>query len=732
MKIKLIVALICFPFLLNSQQYLVDSLLKILPEKCEDSVRYNRLMALAKYELYADAEKSMVYAREANQLAKKSGDDHKVGMSTVSIGNAFLLGMMIPDSAMNYYLRALELAKNTNDKIVEGNALNNLGNCYKLKNKLSDAKDYYEDALVVREQIKDSTGIAATLSNLGSVYQQRGDFKKAIEYYYRALPIKEREGNQNAIVSTLNNVANAYVDMNKPEMALEVLKRIQVLAREIGNNRSLALSYNTQGIAYFELQQYDKALECYTESAKLRAELKDTSGLAEAYNNIGNVYYTLKDKEKALFYYRKTIAFSKNANEGQGLEYLCNFAVGLSLAGKTDSAFIILEKASRLSDGIGSPFERLAVLGGYVEVCEIAGKYKEAFEYLKKRTALNDSLYKNESIEQLNELEIKYQSAKKQKEIEELQKKQEITEKNREREKLELYGMAGGTVLLLLVVVVVIRSNRQKKRANLLLGDQNKMIAEKNKDITDSINYALRIQKSVMPDERILQKSVADYFIFNQPRDIVSGDFYWLAQKEDCTYIAVADCTGHGVPGALVSVVGINLLNKIIESPGIPSPGQILDQLHSLVIHTLNKDADVRESKDGMDIGLVCIDKKRKKIIFSGAGRPMYLKDDSGLRLIKGDRYSVAGEKKEGENPFSEQTIELQGSISFYLSSDGFVDQFGETTGKKFLSKRFLELLLEINGLPMKEQQFRIEETFSRWKGALEQVDDVMVLGVQI
>ncbi len=235
-----------------------------------------------------------------------------------------------------------------------------------------------------------------------------------------------------------------------------------------------------------------------------------------------------------------------------------------------------------------------------------------------------------------------------------------------------------------------------------------------------------------MPDERILQKAVSDYFIFNKPRDIVSGDFFWLAQKDNRTYIAVADCTGHGVPGALVSVVGINLLNKIIELPGTPSTSVVLELLHTMMIHAMNKDADVRESNDGMDIALLCIDKNSNKAIFSGAGRPLFYTNKNGFNLLKGDRYSIAGEKKENDAPFTEQEISLSGSVTFYMSSDGFVDQFGEKTGKKFLSKRFQELLQSISHLPMKEQQVRIENEFTSWKGKLEQVDDVLVMGIRI
>jgi len=212
----------------------------------------------------------------------------------------------------------------------------------------------------------------------------------------------------------------------------------------------------------------------------------------------------------------------------------------------------------------------------------------------------------------------------------------------------------------------------------------------------------------------------------------LSGDFYWLAEKEGRLYIAVADCTGHGVPGALVSVIGINMLNKIIEQPGKPSPSEILEFLHVLVIHALNKDADARDTNDGMDISLLCIDTTSKKALFSGAGRPLYYVDDSGFHFIKGDRFSIAGEKQEDDAPYTEFEIPLSTKTTFYLSSDGYVDQFGQATGKKYLSKKFNHLLETVSSLPMNEQAEKIDREFANWKGSLEQVDDVMVLGIRV
>jgi serine phosphatase RsbU (regulator of sigma subunit) len=286
--------------------------------------------------------------------------------------------------------------------------------------------------------------------------------------------------------------------------------------------------------------------------------------------------------------------------------------------------------------------------------------------------------------------------------------------------------------VLLCIIIAIVILLRNKQKHNALLEHKNNEISQQKEEITASITYARRIQQSVMPDERILQKSGYDYFILNKPRDIVSGDFFWLAEKNGKTYIAVADCTGHGVPGALVSVIGVNILNKILEQPGSPAPSEVLELLHVMMIQTLNKDADARDTTDGMDIALLCIDKALSKASFAGAGRPLYHHDGNMLHVVKGNRYSVAAEKSETESPFINIDLELKHGSAFYMSSDGYADQFGEATGKKFLSKNFHDLLSKVAFLPVKEQAKRIDEEFMKWKGNLEQVDDVLVLGIKI
>jgi len=279
---------------------------------------------------------------------------------------------------------------------------------------------------------------------------------------------------------------------------------------------------------------------------------------------------------------------------------------------------------------------------------------------------------------------------------------------------------------------------QEKRKANKLLGDKNiaineqkELVTEKNKEITDSINYARKIQDAMLPSQKVLDEYFRDNFIFYQPKDIISGDFYWALRKEDKLYLASADFTGHGVPGALMSMIGVAFLRQIINEMNVTDTSEILNRLHSMVLNTLNEDISTRNSKDGMNVALLKIDLLNKKAQFYGAVRPLYISSKKGFEIVKGDGYSIGGIKSM-EETFSSVDIDLSGGKSFYLFSDGFVDQFGQVNGKKFMVKKLQNLLSEVCALPMEEQLHCISKDFNDWKGSVDQTDDVLLLGIKV
>lgn len=310
-----------------------------------------------------------------------------------------------------------------------------------------------------------------------------------------------------------------------------------------------------------------------------------------------------------------------------------------------------------------------------------------------------------------------------------LNQKDAVIEETGNRLNLLLAGL--GVVVLL--AGVLLWSYYQKRKSNREILHQKTIIEQKNTEIVDSINYAQRIQQSLLPDATALKALPGSSFVFFKPRDIVSGDFYWTAQSDDYHFVAVADCTGHGVPGSLVSMIGINFLNQLVNESGITDPGKILDLLHVKISTTLNKDASnaSQSTRDGMDIALCRINPKTREIAFSGAVRPLLCFDNDGMKFIKSGMYSIGGIKSLTEEPFTTQYITSKGETTLYLFTDGYADQFGGEQGKKFKMKKLRELLEQLSTTPFEKQEQQLRRSFDQWKGMNEQVDDVCILGLK-
>lgn len=271
---------------------------------------------------------------------------------------------------------------------------------------------------------------------------------------------------------------------------------------------------------------------------------------------------------------------------------------------------------------------------------------------------------------------------------------------------------------------------KERQKAHIKIENQKEELAVKNKNITDSINYARRIIDAMMPTEKAFQKILPESFVLSLPKDIVSGDFYWIAQKNDKIFLAAVDCTGHGIPGAFMSIIGFDLLRNIIEIEGIEEPAEILNRLDDGVAETFMSAEDM-ELSDGMDISFCVIDTQMKFLEFAGAMNPLYLLRDNNIVEFKGDRHSVGNKEKEDNKHFKNQRIPLKEGDVIYLFSDGFPDQFGGPKGKKFKYRRLRHLLLTIHKLPFERQKSMLLKSIQQWKRDLDQVDDILFIGVK-
>jgi serine phosphatase RsbU (regulator of sigma subunit) len=297
-----------------------------------------------------------------------------------------------------------------------------------------------------------------------------------------------------------------------------------------------------------------------------------------------------------------------------------------------------------------------------------------------------------------------------------------------------LYALLAGVLLLLLILLLIRRLVNMNHLLDsgakhlIAVSSEKAELELKNKNLTDSLIYAQRIQEALLPSEAYFRKHFHDSFILFRPKDIVSGDFYWIGEKGDHVFVVAADCTGHGVPGALMSMIGIEIIGKAINEGNIETPSEILAVLNKGLEKTFSREKNIGTIiRDGMDIGLCRIDKTRKKMVYAGAFFPLYLIRDNSLTEIKSDKLII------GLNPdgiaYADNEIDLQEDDIFYIFSDGYVDQFGGSENKKFMYRRFRYLLTRIHGFTVEDQKSILEEEFRAWMGTNVQVDDIMVIG---
>jgi serine phosphatase RsbU (regulator of sigma subunit)/uncharacterized protein HemY len=563
-------------------------------------------------------------------------------------------------------------------------------------------------ALKISEEIDYKKGEANAFNDIGSIHLNQKHFAKAIENYEKGLKIREQISDTIGVAASYNNLGVAYTDIGNNDKALICyLKCLNSLQKMANGKRKkqylmgIGASLNNIGLIYIEQGKNVDALESFLKALQIKTEISDKFGIASTYGNIGRIYTNQKKFKEALSFLTKELDLSRELG-----------------------AKALIQEA----------YTYLA------ELHEKNGDYKSAFNYFQLSSEMSDTLLNDESSKQIAEMNTKYNSEKKDKEL--LKKDAEITQQQAdfENKKLQRNAFIGSFVLLLILVFYIYKGYREKRMINKQLEEKNKFIEtqklqveEKNEKITDSINYAQRIQQAILPDIDFMKELFPDCFIFYRARDIISGDFYWCSKKENKYILAVADCTGHGVPGAFMSMIGNTLLNEIVNIKNIHSPAEILSELNKNVVDLLNQNTnDLNTQDDGMDITILSFDKTSNSIEYAAANHFSYFLKDNKLNLIKGDIYSIGGMFTKTDIQFSNTKIQLEKNDILYLFTDGFIDQFGGKNDKKFLSEQFEQLLKGIQNQPMEEQKKSIITAFDNWKGDNKQLDDILVVGIKI
>jgi serine phosphatase RsbU (regulator of sigma subunit)/Tfp pilus assembly protein PilF len=604
----------------------------------------------------------------------------------------------------------------------------------------------------------------------GRIFETEGKYSKALENFIKAEKLFEKAKDKRGVGQSLNSIGIIHWYNKNYEKAISYFNDGYEVNKEINDKEGMSTSKVNTAIIYDEMGKYDEALKIYEETLTIFKELEDDWSVAACYNNIGLNYTATKKYNLAFESYKKSLELNRKMNDQAGIaSVLNNIGYNLVQTGNFSEAISYLQESFKIAEKEELRYEmKLSLLNLSLSYNGI-GKYKDAFEYHRKYSAIKDSILNSESQKSIDELEVKYSTEKKSLEIKNLKKQKQIADlelerANREKELGELREAEKetqnriNTIIFVSIILFVLTSAgliywryRQKKADNILLHSKNdeiskqkNIIEEKNKDITDSIQYAKTIQDSVLPDVRELNNYFSDSFVLFMPRDIVSGDFYWFTELDDKIIFTVGDCTGHGVPGSLMSMMGINLIHQIVREDKITDPAKILHRLDENIRKRFAKENASRQTNDGMDIAIGVFYKKKNIFAYASAMRPVYFVRPSAvstgstaavspvyeLMELKNDVFPIGGNYP--DKIFKTRDVEIQKGDSIYFTTDGYADQFGGEKGKKFLTKKLKMLIQENATSNMIAQQDKLLKEFLTWKGKQEQVDDVCILGVRI
>jgi serine phosphatase RsbU (regulator of sigma subunit) len=534
------------------------------------------------------------------------------------------------------------------------------------------------------------------LNNIANVYSVMGKFEDAITFYQKSIEYKIRSGQTGEVGNTYGNIGVTYFGEQKFDLALQFYRKALPLKLQNNDQRGAATTINNIGLAFFEMRIYDSCEIYLLRGLDMRTQFSDELGIASSEAALGNLYVKLNQPAKAITY---------------------------------------LDKARTLAEKNGA-LEILSRIYIYSSWAYSAlGKYKEAYDNSKKYIDVSDSLLKQENLKQSEEMKAKYESVKQEEEIKDMQNEKRASElkvaADEAKQKQKRYVLIAVALIGIIIGANALLRQRANKKSRLVLEKAYSEIETKNKNITDSIRYAQRIQQSILPDAENFKKCFQKSFVLYKPKDIVSGDFYWIYETPNHEMvIAVADCTGHGVPGAFMSVMGTDILSQATKVERINNCESALHFLDEGVRHQLKQTGGDDESRDGMDIAIALIDFKNKKAQFAGALRPLVLVRNGKLIEYAAARFSIGGAFN-GEKKFVNHEFEIQSGDMIYLFTDGFSDQFGGPNGKKFKTARLKELLISISHLSAEEQISKLESTLNDWKKDLEQVDDICVAGIR-
>lgn len=661
---------------------------------------------------------------------------------------------------------------------IYANTLNNKGLVMRTTGNLKEALELYYKCLEILEKEGFHHNMATTNNNIGMVYLDYGDIEKGLEYYYKSLNDEEKYGDSLGVAISLNNIGYVYYNQKDKDNAVKYFTKSLAYLEALNQQNAVATLLNNIGGIYKDFspeddtQSYKTAINYFKKSLQLYTKINDHVGMARAYSNIGSSLVMLNRLDSAKYYAQQGFDLRKKYNLRSdlpnsllGLAEIYMQQDSLQLAKKTILNAFEISKEIGLIEGVSDASRVLVNVYTKEKNWEKALKYHRV--YIESRDSIMNKNVEKTTIKQQAKYELEKIQALKNAEYE---KQLEIDKQIQDKQFIVICGIVIILIIILIFSVllfkklnltkqqkqIIAETNEELNLTNEQLATQRDELQSKNHKIISSINYAKRIQDALLKNEEHESEHIPPHFILFKPKDIVSGDFYWALEKVDIAnknekylYLASVDCTGHGVPGAFLTMLGTSFLNEINSTPTLLSPAKILDKLRTKIIKELSSDG---QTKDGMDISLLKLHLNTTEIEWAGANNPLYIitKFDNSLTsnlesaetiqlnnqktdqiiITKGDKQPIG--YVESPKPFTNHKFKLQKGDQIYLFTDGYADQFGGEKGRKLGYKNFRNKLLELSTLEMENQKEELNLYFENWKQNEEQIDDVCVIGVKI
>jgi serine phosphatase RsbU (regulator of sigma subunit)/Tfp pilus assembly protein PilF len=649
--------------------------------------------------------------------------------------------------AIPYYEKAVEVFLKQNNLARVSKMYSNMGNSFSDIGNIARSVEYHKKAIGLSGRVKDKKGLSAAYMNIGSVYINSGEYQLGAEAVLNALKIKEELGDKKGIANACNNLSVVFKEQKNYPQSIKYGTRALEIWKEMGDELNCGFVYNNFGLVYARLKDYKKAKENYKKGREIFEKKNFKRGIAAINDNLGIVLKNEGNYAEAIGCFEKLVVFAKENNDVRAMiSAHINLGDTYLLQHKMELSFENFTKAAELSRKADFRNETVQIYLGLSDYYKEKKDYIKALEYRTKYEELNDSLLNEGITQQIADVEKKYDTEKKELQIKDLEQGKLISQLELEKRQQDINRqriIIGVSVVVILLAVALVffifRSYKEKEKSNKKLQvayteieEKNHLVEEKNKEILDSIFYAKRIQTALLASDKLLSANLPEYFVLYKPKDIVSGDFYWAQPVNNNFLICAADCTGHGVPGAFMSLLGVSYLNEIVRDRSVNSPAEVLNKLRTEIIYSLNSaNEDEYGVNDGMDIALCNYKFDSMKLQFACANNPLWLMRDNKIHEYKADKFPVG--KYHGDmQSFTNNEIDLQKGDVIYILTDGYPDQFGGPNGKKFKYKPLQELLLSIALKPMAEQKQILDDRMAAWKGDLEQIDDILIIGIRV